>query len=233
MIENNGFCVCCDQDTIFRSDDEWLRDFYVCTNCGSIPRERALMRVIEMFYPNWRELTIHESSPVNRGASIKLKNKCKHYIPSQYWFERKPGEQYDGVYNVNLEKQHFENESFDLIVTQDVFEHIYKPKDAMQEIYRTLRHGGAHICTIPLVNKSKPTEEWSILKNGKIQFLHQPEYHGNPVDPQGSPVSYHYGYDLCFLVQKWSKLYSTIVYIDDINYGIKAELIEVIVMRKE
>lgn len=127
MIENNGYCLCCDQETIFKSNNDWYRDHYVCTKCGSVPRERALMKVIEMYYPNWRELSIHESSPADRGASLKLKKECKKYIASQYWPDRKMGETYDGVFNINLEKQNFDNNIFDLIITQDVFEHIFNP----------------------------------------------------------------------------------------------------------
>lgn len=232
MFENKGYCPCCDQNTIFRSEKEWLRDYYLCSNCGCIPREHALMKVIEMFYPNWRELSIHESSPVNRGTSLKLRTECKRYPPTQYWPDREVGMTYGGIINVNLEKQLFEKDMFDLVITQDVFEHLYDPESAVKEIYRTLKPNGSHICTVPLVNKSKPTEKWSILRNGEVLFLHKPEYHGNPVDPKGSPVSYHYGYDFAFLVQSWASFSTTMAYIDDITYGIRAEYIEVMVMKK-
>lgn len=99
-------------------------------------------------------------------------------------------------------------------------------------MYRTLKPNGSHICTIPIVNKANPTEKWSIIKNNKVVFLKEPEYHGNPVNPKGSPVSYHYGYDLGFLIQSWADFQTTIIYIDDITYGIRAEYIEVIVMKK-
>lgn len=233
MLKNEGHCPCCDQKTLFVSNHEWLRDHYVCTKCGCKPRERALMSVIESFYPNWRELTIHESSPMDRGASVKLKNACKNYIPSQFWPEREFGKFYEGFYNINLEKEHFNENIFDLVITQDVFEHLYHPNEACKQIYRTLKKGGAHICTIPMVNKNKPTEKWSIIENDEVIWLKEPEYHGNPVDENGSPVSFHYGYDLCFLVQKWSKLNCMMVSIDDISHGIRAEYNEVIVMRKE
>ena len=204
-----------------------------CMNCGCIPRERALMTVIEMFYPNWRELKIHESSPIKRGASIKLKNECKNYTASQFWPDKKFGKVYDGFYNIDLENQHFNNDKFDLVITQDVFEHIYNPDKAFKEIYRTLKIDGAHICTIPMVNKDKPTEKWSIKKNDEIIFLNEPEDHGNPVDKDGSPVSYHYGYDLCFLIQKWSNFNTIMISIDNIDKGIRAEYNEIIVMKKE
>lgn len=239
-MKNEGFCLCCDSHTTFESKNDWLRDNYRCLNCGSIPRHRALMKTIEMFYPNWRELDIHESSPNNTRLNFKLKNESKNYIYSQFCPDKKNGEFYQingkkdfltGFYNINLEKKHFKKECFDLVITQDVFEHIYNPKNALKNIYRTLKKGGAHICTIPMVNKNKPTEKWSVMKKGEVVWLHEPDFHGNPVG-ENSPVSYHYGYDLSFLVQKWSKFMCTIVNIEDIRLGIKADVNEVLVMKK-
>lgn len=233
MFRNSGYCPCCDQETVFESKDDWLRDNYACMNCGSIPRERALMSVIELFFPEWTELNIHESSPSERGASDKLKRKGKRYIASQYWPNRPLGSIYDGVYNIDLEQQTFDANLFDLVVTQDVFEHLYHPDKAVREIYRTLKSGGAHICTIPMVNKTKPTEKWSVINNGNIVFLHEEEYHGNPIQEKGTPVSFHYGYDFGSLVNKWSNFNCIIFSIDDLSKGIRAEYNEVIVMRKE
>jgi SAM-dependent methyltransferase len=158
MLKNYGYCPCCGQETVFQSDHAWLRDHYLCLKCGCKPRERALMTVIEKFCPDWRKLEIHESSPINRGASIKLKNECENYTQSQFWPDKKFGEVYNGFYNIDLENQNFKKNSFDLIVTQDVFEHLYRPDKACKEIHRTLKKGGMHICTIPMVNKDKPTE---------------------------------------------------------------------------
>jgi hypothetical protein len=42
----------------------------------------------------------------------------------------------------------------------------------------------------------------------------------------------HWGYDICEFIFKASGLYTTIVYIDDLSRGIRAELIEVLVSKK-
>ncbi|MEM7790840.1 MAG: class I SAM-dependent methyltransferase, partial [Verrucomicrobiota bacterium] len=59
-----------------------------------------------------------------------------------------------------------------------------------------------------------------------------PEFHGNPVDPDGSLVTMDWGYDILQYIQDVSGLASQIVMIDDIDRGIRAEFIEVIVSRK-
>lgn len=233
IIINNGFCPCCDSEVIFSSKNSWLRDYYTCSKCGSIPRERALMYCIEKFYPNWRDLSIHESSPANRGASIKLKRECKHYLATHFFPDRPLGEEEKGYLNINLESQDFENEMFDLVITQDVMEHVFYPGKAFSEIARTLNTGGSYIFTVPLVNKNKPSEIWASINNdGTIEFLKEPEYHGNPIDANGCPVTMHWGYDICDFIFKHSGLYTSMIIIDNLDLGIRGEYIEVLISRK-
>ena len=76
-FKQKGFCPCCEQDVFFIAKNSWLRDHFKCSNCNSIPRERALMQTIKNEYPNWKNLPIHESSPGNRGHSVLLRKKAK------------------------------------------------------------------------------------------------------------------------------------------------------------
>ena len=234
IIKNPGYCYTCDQEVEFSSQQAWLRDWYKCSNCGSIPRERALMYCIEKFYPQWKQLSIHESSPGNRGASAKLKKHCHNYLASQYFSGFPLGETHSsGWRNENLENQTFADESFDLVITQDVMEHIFNPDKAFSEIARTLKPGGAHIFTVPIVRKEQPSSIRATLEfNGEINYLQEAQYHGNPVNPKGSLVTRDWGYDICDFIVKHSGLYTTIVYIDDISLGIRAEYIEVLISKK-
>jgi 2-polyprenyl-3-methyl-5-hydroxy-6-metoxy-1,4-benzoquinol methylase len=43
----------------------------------------------------------------------------------------------------------FADGTFDLIITQDVFEHVMQPAETFREIARVLKPGGAHIFTMP------------------------------------------------------------------------------------
>jgi hypothetical protein len=228
-----GFCLCCDKKVKFVSYDSWLRDYFYCKKCKSIPRERALILTIEKYFPDWRKLNIHESSPGNRGASLKLKNFCSGYISSQFYAGYPSGTTINNTRNEDLENQTFEDESFDIVITQDVFEHIYNPEKAFNEIARTLKKGGCHIFTVPLVNKHNPTEIWATKgANNETVFLKNPEYHNNPIDEKGSPVTMHWGYDIVGFIRDKSGLDTKIEYIDNLEYGIRAEFIEVLVSKK-
>ncbi|MEK6671959.1 MAG: class I SAM-dependent methyltransferase [Nitrospirota bacterium] len=233
-FSNEGYCVTCDSETTFSSSNEWLRDYYICNRCGSIPRERALMFCIERYYPNWRELHVHESSPAPRGASEKLKKHCVHYVPSHFFSDHLFGEIHQSGYrNENFEDQTFPDESFDLVISQDVMEHIFDPARAFTEVARTLKPGGAHIFSVPLINKEKPSEVLAERGDkGDIMHLREPEYHGNPIDDKGSLVTIHWGYDISDFVLRHGGLYTTINYIDNLSLGIRAEYIEILVSRK-
>jgi len=230
-INQNGFCPICNKNTTFISENTWLRDHFHCKNCGSIPRQRALMLVLEKYYPNWRNLNIHESSPCS--ITNKFSSECKGYIASQFFHKEKVGTFINDYRNENLEKQTFNDETFDIVITQDVFEHIYNPEKAFSEIARTLKHGGSHIFTVPLINKFNKTEVWAKQgEDGEPIFLKQEEWHGNPIDSRGSPVTMHWGYDIIDFIKECSGLNTNIEYLFDLHYGIWAEYIEVLVSKK-
>ncbi|MBV5329425.1 MAG: methyltransferase domain-containing protein [Chlorobium sp.] len=229
ILVSHGHCSTCNQEVSFVAKNAWLRDHFLCSKCGSIPRERALMLVIEQFYPNWRDLIIHESSPGNRGASVRLAQECRSYIPSQFFNDQKLGSVVNGMRCENLEALTFSDESIDLHISQDVIEHVFHPAKAFQEIARTLSAGGAHIFTVPLVNKMKGSRvRAKISKDGSIVHLEPPVYHGNPIDFQGSLVTVDWGYDIVKYIFDSTGLFSHMLYIDDLSKGIRAEYIEVL-----
>lgn len=232
-FENYGYCNCCDTKTRFIAENSWFRDFYLCSSCGCIPRERALMYAIEKFVPRWRDCVIHESSPAPRGASLKLAKHASGYIPSHYRPDQPGGSLFRGIRCENLEQMTFADESIDLHVTQDVFEHLFSPDNAFREIARTLRPGGMHIATIPLENGLSPTSISAVLKDdGSIEHMCEPEYHGNPIADNRSLVTRKWGYDVVDYIYRSSGMTTTIVYLDILDMGIRAELIEVIVSIK-
>lgn len=233
FFKQHGFCPCCEQEVTFVSHHQWLRDNFKCSNCKSIPRERALMLTIKNEYPNWKNLKIHESSPGKRGHSVTLRQHVLDYTETQFFVNHQLGEINKGVRNEDLESQTFKDASFDLVITSDVMEHIYQPDKAFKEIHRTLKYGGAHIFSVPLINKHNPTKRWANKgKDGEPVFLFEPEWHGNPIDKKGSPVTMHWGFDIIDFITEHTGAESKIVYINDLNYGIRAEYIEIIVSKK-
>ncbi len=193
------------------------------------------MRVIKDFYPHFAELAVHESSPGGRGVSMRMSRECAGFSYSHFFEGVPPGELHPdrGERCENLESLTFADGSFDLFITQDVMEHVFDPAAAFREIARVLRPGGAHIFTAPLVNKTRASERRAARSaSGEIIHHFEPEYHGNPVDPEGSLVTMNWGYDIGAFILKHAGTPSIVVQIDDIGAGIRAEFIEVVVSLK-
>jgi SAM-dependent methyltransferase len=228
-----GYCPVCERETHFIAYGEWLRDHYLCQQCGSIPRERALFTVMERVVPAWRSLRIHESSPGRPESSRRLEAECPGYIATHYFPASEPGTTVNGFRSENLEKLTFRDESFDLVITQDVMEHVLDPAAGFREIARTLAPGGHHIFTTPIA-PSMPMSQPRARRaaDGQIEYLAPPEYHGNPIDPQGALVTMQFGADIARLVEQSSGLATTIQRPIDPHRGIVGEYLEVMVSAK-
>ena len=226
-----GYCPICELKVFFIKKGDWLRDIYFCQQCNSIPRQRAIIVALNLFYPDWRNLKIHESSPSGVSSSFIQKN-CLQYIPSQFFQDTPLGELKNSIRCENLEKMTFEDRSLDLIITQDVFEHVMNPAAAFQEISRVLKPGGAHIFTMPWYPKLKKTVQRAKMVNGEIEFLEEPVYHGNPIDPEGSLVTFDWGIDFTDYIYKNSGMFTTIYLVNDKSMGLEAEFLEVFISRK-
>ena len=235
IFSRSGTCDICETEVTFESKSDWFRDHLLCQTCGSIPRERALMRVIKQFRPDFSKLTIHESSPIERGVSVRLARECRNYGYS-YYFPDVPLGKSDDRTNArceNLEQLTFQDNTFDLFVTQDVMEHVFDSEAAFQQISRVLKPGGMHIFTVPLVNKTRATRRRaSRLESGEVVHHVEPAYHGNPIEPKGSLVTMDWGYDIASYVTAITRMSSIIVQIDDLDAGIRAEYLDVIVSVK-
>ena len=76
---------------------------------------------------------------------------------------------------------------------------------------------------------------WSarIRPDATIEHLiDPPEYHGNPISAEGSLVTVHWGFDITKYIFDACGLFTEMVYIDALDYGIRAEFIEVLISRK-
>lgn len=225
---NPGYCSCCRRQVIFELRGPWARDEYVCTSCGSIPRQRHLNHILERYFPGWEGLALHESSPSNDYVA----KWCRCYSSSQLLTGVACGELLGGVRCENLEALTFAAESFDLFITQDVLEHVLEPDQAVREVVRVLKPGGAHVFTAPKNKNLRVSRPRTQLRDGVVVNLVEPEFHGNPVADGRSLVTWDYGDDFESLLWSWCGYPTTTYVTRDRSLGIDAEYIEVFVTRK-
>ena len=239
------FCPICNLNSI---NDEsclkWPRDYLACSNCGSAVRERSLFLSL-ILNSDYKSKIIHESSPsIDRSYHEKFKNECRNYTFSQYFNDIPNGEKNSkGILSANLENLPFTDESIDIFLSLDVFEHLWNPIKAFKEVYRVLKNNGKFILTFPIDNGFNKTEKPVTIENPNIiiptkagiykGFTECLEYHGNPVDPNGSLVTYYYGYDIIEIIKKNTDFKVDLMFLHDIEqFGIVGVMNECFVLTK-
>jgi len=228
-----GRCTVCLGDVIFSATGTWLRDELFCPNCRSLPRERALFHVLRTQFPTWTSMAIHESSPGTAGASRVLRENCAGYVPS-YYFPGKPlGAEVSGFRNENLEELTFGDARFDLHITQDVMEHVLDPDRAFAELARTLKTGGAHVFTTPIVNGGgRSVVRARHGQDGGVEKLLPDVYHGDPINSAGTLVTVDWGLDICERIFTASGMFTVVFAIQDPSMGVLGAYTEVLVSRQ-
>jgi hypothetical protein len=227
---NFGHCPICTGATLFVEVGPYLRNDYRCVRCNSIPRWRALITVLDREFPDWRHRQIHESSP-SGPASRKLRREAVHYTSSQFLSGQPAGSVVDGITCQDLESLTFPDRSLDLVITQDVLEHLLDPERAVTEIARVLRPGGAHVFTVPIF-AGRPTLVRATASGSGVDYLLPADYHGNPIDPNGSLVVREWGDDLVEFVTRATGLPTEVHTLRDRRRGLDGEFLDVLITRK-
>jgi len=228
---SRGWCPICEKMTIFYQEGEWLRDHLRCIRCYSIPRWRAIIHVLNMHFPDWRKLHIHEAAPAG-AASSKLRQECQYYVGSCLSDKIPIGQFISNLRCEDLERQSFSNESFDLVITQDVFEHVLDPARAFQEIARTLKPGGAHVFSVPWYPDQDTVVRAIRTPNG-LKNLKEPLYHGDPFSAQGALVVTDWGKDICHFILQRAKMMTEVINTRNPYLGIEGEFLDIFISRKE
>jgi SAM-dependent methyltransferase len=227
---NTGYCCICMAERQFIAKGQWLRDQYVCEKCGTVPRMRALVEILNQVRPDWRSCASHESSPCMQFFS----QQCSSYTYSFFYEDVPLGSvNPDGHRCENLEALTFPNETFDIFITQDVLEHVFNPDRALFQIMRVLRKGGLHIFTAPKHKNLLTSVRRALLNNGQVEHLIEPNYHDSPIGDKRSLVTWDYGCDFHDLIERWSGYTTCNFIIRDRRRGIDGEFLDVFVTTKE
>jgi SAM-dependent methyltransferase len=216
MLEAGGgrmrlrrFCLCCNETTPMRMDLEasWedvegnrspnWRERLVCGHCGMNSRQRLMAKLVQ------------QAARERTGASIYL---MEQVTPIFDWVRRLPGadvqgseylgyayrggDRVAGLRHEDVMALSHGDASFDVIVSNDVLEHIPDPAAAFRECFRVLRPGGVVLATFPFHADRPATVVRARLAHDAVEHLHPPHYHGNPVSADGSLVFQDFGWDL-------------------------------------
>ncbi len=202
MVVAHERCQICGKMVDFlMSDDEVLLREAKCSHCGaSLRNSDTAGEIIRHISGNQTGLRNQQE----RLSKYKILNTCASgyihgalknldgYTCSEFFDDIPIGEYYEGILCVDLCNIPFGEGTFDIIITEDIFEHIAGYETAMAEIYRVLKAGGCHIFTVPLHDGRK-----TVSREGKKEV-----YHGDPIHAdRGCLVITDWGDDIKSIVE--------------------------------
>jgi SAM-dependent methyltransferase len=106
-----------------------------------------------------------------------------------------PGTEIDGIRHEDGLRLSFPDASFDLILSNDVLEHVPDVTKAFGELRRVIRPGGSLLATFPFTFRPTTRVRAGVL-SGRIEHFLPPIYHGNPLSSAGSLVFSDFGWDV-------------------------------------
>ena len=212
IIEDSyeGLCACCGSMSLFVREHRSLREGYKCQHCRATLRYRGQAELLVDLYSNaqsqsqslkalvsesqFAQLNIFEAGV--SGPFRRYLEPLQYYQKSFFWDDVQLGSFRDGVRCENLEKLTFDDNTFDLMLSSDILEHVRRPYDAFREIHRVLKKGGWHIFSIPVQIPLRPVSKFRVDTTGdKDIYLDEARYHGDGIGGQ-SLVYIDYGADL-------------------------------------
>lgn len=188
-----GYCPACNRISLFRSWDRNFRESGLCVYCGCKNRQRQIALVASAIYSGdsrYRSFADNDLAIYNleaNGGMHRLLRNNNNYHCSEYLGSAiQAGTVVNGVRHEDVHSLSFADESFDLVVSSDVWEHLHSPYVAHEEIFRVLKKGGRHIFTVPFYQASILDEQRAVLDGaGEVQHLLSPIYHLDPLSSEG------------------------------------------------
>jgi methyltransferase family protein len=185
-----GKCSVCGKEVRFIGWTESFRESGFCQVCGSTNRQRQIAFMLR------RSLQIVEEQPwpvslpiYNTEGTGSLHDQLAlmaGYQCSEYFGDgHQPGQVIKGVRHEDLLNLSFADNEFEYVLSSDVLEHVPDPYRAHKEIWRVLRNGGRHIFTVPFYPYRYFDEIRSHQREGKLVHELAPQYHADPLRPEG------------------------------------------------
>jgi SAM-dependent methyltransferase len=188
-------CNICGAWTVAEIISDNFREESRCRVCHASNRKRQIAHILcnslhSGIVPSLKKFIQQDISVYNTESNGPLHDhlsKMRHYACSEYLGENySSGELVNHVMHQDLMNLSFEDESFDLVISSDVFEHLPDAYAAHAEVRRILKKGGRHVFTVPFYQTSYQDEiRASTGSDGKIIHHMEPLYHIDPLRPEG------------------------------------------------
>ena len=171
------------------------REALSCRKIGLNARMRASVQYYNEFMNGRAKPRVYITEQVTPMYDF-----LKRHIPllegSEYLEDVPTGWYQRGIRCEDITKLSFADGTFDTVLSFDVLEHVPDYHAAISEICRILTPGGDLLLTVPIAPDAFQSHRRArIDENNQVEFILEPEYHGNPLGPPSLCFT-SFGFDL-------------------------------------
>lgn len=213
FFRESGTCLFCSANTRRRIVAELIKKIIVIKLIYKELDELKIQKLLDQIdlsrYPLKHILELIKKkdfwiyTPTSYGPIYNTLKKHPKFIFSEYFSrpELKGGQYFRGIRFEDLQSLSFQDNSIDLIITQEVFEHVEKPYMAFKEINRVLKPNGIHLFTIPIGTNKKTDHFFDDEGNLLIKHI---KYHKDPLRPEGAIVFTQFAQDIIEILNDYN-----------------------------
>ena len=157
-LKNETLCPICGSQNTLVKGGVVKRDKAYCSKCGSFERHRFLYFIYNFLFLNTsKKIKLLHIAPENNLYKLIKKNQLIEYValdinPEQYPLVKE-------CIQGDVRNMPFDDKSFDVIIHNQVMEHIVEEKQFIDECVRVLKDNGVMIINIPYSPEIKTTFE--------------------------------------------------------------------------
>lgn len=165
---------------------------------GFNPRQRAVLDRF-LLLPKAQDLhgiRLYAHEAVT-GFGMLLRGRYPFFLGSEYAPDDMAARRLFPVPIIDITRSGLPDATFDAVLSNEVLEHVPDLDAALRDTARILKPGGRLIATFPFDYGAETTSQRAVLEQGGVRHLAEPEYHGNPADPEGGSLVFQIpGWDI-------------------------------------
>jgi SAM-dependent methyltransferase len=161
-----------------------------CLRCSANVTNLSLVPIIERhFEGRYTDKVAYELSSF--GSTLKwLRRHFQRVEASEYFPHLARGSLAGGIRNEDVQCLTYPDASFDLVTSNQVFEHVPDDIAGYRECLRVLKPGGALVFSVPLRDLAQTEPKARLLPGGSIEIIGEPEYHDSRLGGPGSALCF-------------------------------------------
>ena len=160
-------------------------------------RMRATFHLFDLEMESYQDSKIYITEQVTPIYTY-FANKFPNTVGSEFLGDKIPFGSVDknGVRNETLCALTFPDQSFDILISLDVLEHIPDYEQAFKECARVVKDGGRMMWSVPFISDNRINSIRAKIENDEINYILPPEYHGDTLSGDGVLCFQHFGWEM-------------------------------------